>query len=72
MMTVQARASETPRSATPLTTKLARSVSLSPQEMAVLAELQYPRRTVPRNREIITEGRKYTELFVLLEGTSNR
>src|SRR5215213_7176224 len=71
-MTVQARVSETPRLATPLTDKLARSVDLSAKERTVLAELQVPTRTVPRNREIITEGRKYAELFVLLQGTAIR
>jgi CRP-like cAMP-binding protein len=71
-MTVQARASETPRITSPLTRKVAHWVSLSSQEMAVLAELQTPARTVPRNREIITEGCKYAELFVLLEGVAIR
>lgn len=71
-MAVEARASEAPRLATPLTAKLARSLTLSPEETALLAELQAPARAVPRNREIITEGRKYSELFVLLEGTAMR
>lgn len=70
-MIAHARAPER-SAAAPLTAKLARSVSLSPQEMAVLAELQVPLRTVRRNREIITEGRKYTELFVLLDGIAIR
>jgi hypothetical protein len=64
--------SETPGTAAPLTAKLARSVSLSPQEMAVLAELQVPMRPVRRHREIITEGRKYAEIYVLLEGIAIR
>jgi CRP-like cAMP-binding protein len=68
----RASASETPGTAAPLTAKLARSVSLSPQEMAVLAELQVPMRPVRRHREIITEGRKYAEIYVLLEGIAIR
>jgi CRP-like cAMP-binding protein len=71
-MAVPAPASEAPRLGTPLTAKLARSLSLSPEETALLAELQAPARGVPRNREIITEGRKYSELFVLLEGAAMR
>jgi CRP-like cAMP-binding protein len=72
MTAAPARAVETLRVAAPLTTKLARSLSLSAQEMAVLAELQVPMRPVRRHREIITEGRKYNELFVLLEGVAIR
>ena len=40
--------------------------------MAILAELQVPARPVRRLREIVTEGRKYAELFVLLEGIAIR
>ena len=71
-MIAHARAPERPPATAPLTAKLARSVSLSPQEMAVLAELQVPLRPVPRHREIITEGRTYSELFVVLEGIAIR
>jgi|SRR5580700_1731948 CRP-like cAMP-binding protein len=74
MRIAQTRASayETLGTAAPLTAKLARSVSLSPREMAVLAELQVPMRPVRRHREIITEGRKYAEIYVLLEGIAIR
>lgn len=72
MRTAQARAFTPSCVPAPLTAKLAGSVSLSPQEMAVLAELQVPIRPVRRHREIITEGRKYAELFVLLEGIAIR
>lgn len=71
-MAVRARASKLPRIDSPLTAKLACSVALSARELAVLAELQLSARTVPRNREIITEGRKYAELFVLLHGAAIR
>jgi hypothetical protein len=67
-MAVRARASKLPRIDSPLTAKLAHSVVLSARELSVLAELQLSARTVPRNREIITEGRKYAELFVLQQG----
>jgi CRP-like cAMP-binding protein len=72
MTKVQAQAPEALSIAAPLTAKLASSIILSPQEMAVLAELQVPSRTVRRNREIVTEGRKYVEVFVLLEGIAIR
>jgi CRP-like cAMP-binding protein len=72
MMPAQARASAALSVPAPLTAKLARSVSLSSPEMAVLAELQVPVRPVRRHREIVTEGRKYAELFVLLEGIAIR
>lgn len=72
MMPAQARISGSHSMAAPLTAKLAHSVSLSPEEMAVLAELQVPVRPARRHREIVTEGRKYAELFVLLEGMAIR
>jgi len=71
-MTVQARPSVRPHITTPLTSKLSRSVLLSSQEIAVLSDLQVPTRMIPRNRDIVTEGRKYSELFVLLEGVAMR
>src|SRR5690349_6150631 len=67
-MPAQAPLVETLSVAAPLTAKLARSVSLSPREVAVLAELQVPTQQVRSQREIIAEGRKYSELFVLLDG----
>jgi len=61
-----------PYLATPLTDKLTRLVSLSPEEVAVLDNLQSTIRTVARNREIVSEGRKYDGLLVLIEGVSIR
>jgi hypothetical protein len=61
-----------PGLATPLTDKLTRLVSLSPEEIAVLGDLQSTIRTVARNREIISESRKYDGLLVLTEGVSIR
>lgn len=71
-MTVRALEPETSEAAGPLTRKLSRVVSLSPEEVDLLAEIQAPARTVSRNREIISEGRKYGEMFVLLEGVAIR
>jgi hypothetical protein len=61
-----------PRLATALTDKLTQLVSLSPEEIAVLGDLQSTIRTVACNREIISEGRKYDGLLVLIEGVSIR
>jgi CRP-like cAMP-binding protein len=63
---------EPPRLATPLTHKLAQLLSLSPEELTVLGELQSPTRAISRNREIISAGRKYDGLLVLIEGVSFR
>ena len=71
-MRAQARASGTLGVAAPLTAKLAHSVSLSAREVAILAELQVPTRPVRRHGEIVSEGRKYVELYVLLEGIAIR
>ena len=57
---------------TPLTRKLAQLVSLTVEEIAVLRDLQSATRLVGRNREIISEGRKYDALLVLIEGVSIR
>lgn len=57
-MAPQPRNTGQPRLATPLTDKLTRLVSLSPEEIAVLGDLQSTIRTVARNREIVSEGRK--------------
>jgi CRP-like cAMP-binding protein len=56
----------------PLTRKLSQWTSLSPQEVAVLRDLQSATRVVPRKRDIITEGRKYDGLLVLIEGSAMR
>jgi len=56
----------------PLTRKLAQWASLSPEEVAVLRGLQSATRVVARKRDIITEGRKYDGLLVLIEGSAMR
>ena len=61
-----------PSCARPLTDKLARLVALAPDEIAVLEDLQSTTRIVRRNREIVTEGKKYDALFVLIDGISMR
>jgi CRP-like cAMP-binding protein len=57
---------------TPLTRKLVQLVDLSPEEVAVLQGLQLKTRLVRRSREIVTQGRKYDALFVMLGGISIR
>ena len=66
------QAVEPPGLAFPLTEKLARLVPLSPEETAALAALQTPPRPVARNREIISAGRKYDGVFVLIGGAAIR
>jgi CRP-like cAMP-binding protein len=61
-----------PRVATPLTRKLSRLVTLAPGEIGILDDLQSTTRIIRRNREIITEGRKYDTLFILIDGVSIR
>jgi CRP-like cAMP-binding protein len=61
-----------PRVAAPLTRKLSRLVTLAPGEVGILDDLQSTTRIIRRNREIITEGRKYDTLFILIEGVSIR
>ena len=56
----------------PLTRKLVQLVDLSPGEVAVLESLQSKTRLVRRNREIITQGRKYDAVFVMIDGISIR
>jgi hypothetical protein len=51
-----------PRVATPLTRKLNRLVTLAPGEVGILDDLQSTTRIIRRNREIVTEGRKYDTL----------
>ena len=65
-------ASQASAAATPLSTKLARLVALSPVETAALSALQSSTRAVSRNREIITAGRKYDGVFVLIDGAAIR
>ncbi|MBV9551907.1 MAG: Crp/Fnr family transcriptional regulator [Alphaproteobacteria bacterium] len=63
-------------SATAVTTafarRLAQLVPLSGEEAAVLGELQSVTRSVQRHRDIITEGRHYGSIFIVLEGNGIR
>jgi len=52
--------------------RLAKLVPLTPDEMAILHELQSSPRTVQRHRDIITEGRSYGSLFIVMEGNAIR
>jgi len=52
--------------------RLAKLVPLSPDETAILCELQSNPRTVQRHRDIITEGRNYGSLFIVMEGNAIR
>src|SRR5690348_1150726 len=56
----------------PLIKKLSHFVALSPQEIVVLQDFQSARRRVRRHRDIVSEGRKYDLIFVLLEGFAVR
>jgi CRP-like cAMP-binding protein len=71
-MNREPRDAETPGLACPLTSRLARLVLLSPGEIAALALLQAPTRPVSRNREIISVGRRYDGVFVLIDGAAIR
>jgi len=61
-----------PPEAGPLARKLAQFVLITADEAATLGELQSATRTVQRHRDIITEGKSYTSLFVLIEGIAIR
>ena len=61
-----------PRVARPLTRKLGRLVTLAPDEIGILDDLQSATRVIRRNREIMTEGRKYDALLILIDGVSIR
>ena len=52
--------------------RLAQLVPLSQEEMSILLELQATPRTVQRHRDIITEGRSYGSLFIIMEGNAIR
>ncbi|HWD57055.1 MAG TPA: Crp/Fnr family transcriptional regulator [Stellaceae bacterium] len=52
--------------------RLTQLVPLSADELAVLHELQSSPRTVQRHRDIITEGRSYGSLFIIMEGNAIR
>src|SRR5260370_20433459 len=61
-----------PKLATPLTQKLAHLVPLSAADAAVLDALQSPTRSLARNRELITAGRKYDGVLILVDGIAMR
>ncbi|HTW54222.1 MAG TPA: Crp/Fnr family transcriptional regulator [Stellaceae bacterium] len=52
--------------------RLAKLVPLTPDETAILHELQSSPRTVQRHRDIITEGRSYGSIFIVMEGNAIR
>jgi CRP-like cAMP-binding protein len=56
----------------PLTRKLAEMLSLSEDETSILNGLQSNYRTIERHRDVITEGRNYASLFIVLEGLGIR
>jgi CRP-like cAMP-binding protein len=56
----------------PLTRKLARFVTLSPDETAILNELQSSTRTVQRHSYLTVEGRNYDSLSVIIDGIAIR
>jgi len=60
------------RVAKPLTRKLGRWLTLAPDEISILNDLQSVTRVIRRNREIVTEGRKYDALLILMDGVSIR
>ena len=47
-------------------------VPLSQDEIDILLELQGSPRIVQRNRDIITEGRSYGSIFIIMEGNAIR
>ena len=55
-----------------LVRKLSHFILLSPGEIALLEDLQSARLAVRRHREIVSAGRRYDTLFVLLEGFAVR
>jgi CRP-like cAMP-binding protein len=61
-----------PHSTTPLTDKLAQLVQLTSKETAVLAEWQAAPRPVPRGRELVSEGRHYGGLLIVIDGVALR
>lgn len=72
MAELQTLGVESPHAADPLTRKLARLAPLSAGEAAALAELQSQLRPVARNREIISAGRQYDGVFIMIDGAAIR
>jgi len=56
----------------PFTRRLAQLAPLSPDDIGMLGELQSNTRAVQRHRDIITEGRSYDSLFIIIEGNAIR
>jgi CRP-like cAMP-binding protein len=56
----------------PLTRKLTEILPLSADETSILNGLQSNPRTIKRHRDVITEGRNYGSLFVVLDGIAIR
>ncbi|MBV9152625.1 MAG: Crp/Fnr family transcriptional regulator, partial [Alphaproteobacteria bacterium] len=56
----------------PLTRKLAQLAALSPADTALLDSLQSPTRAVARHRELISAGRRYDGLLILIDGIAIR
>lgn len=56
----------------PFTRRLAQLAPLSPDDIGVLGDLQSNTRAVQRHRDIITEGRSYDSLFIIIEGNAIR
>ena len=65
-------ASAVARQTTPLARKLARFGGLSAEDLEILDTLHTATRVVRRNRDIVSEGRSYETMFVLLEGSAIR
>ena len=60
------------RQRTPLARKLAWFGELTAEDIDILDTLQATTRAVRRNRDIVSEGRSYEMMFVVLEGTALR
>lgn len=71
-MTAAQSAIAGPEVPVPLTHRLAQLMVLSEDEVRLLEELQATTRPVRRNREIVSEGRPYDSLFILIEGFAIR
>lgn len=52
--------------------RLSQLVPLTVDEQAILWELQSNTRTIQRHRDIITEGRNYASLFIVMDGNAIR
>ena len=52
--------------------RLTQLVPLTAEEVAILSELQANPRVVQRHRDIITEGRSYGSIFIVMEGNAIR